>query len=95
MVFTSLRPVSVGLPCQRPARAQTNKALAKERSRLFLVDDVVAVDKFAEDAANKVVGVDEILDGWMGLDIGPRPLRIFERLIRLQHCHLEWTHGCI
>ena len=33
--------------------------------------------KFAEDAANKVVSISEIPDGWMGLDIGPDTISSF------------------
>merc|ERR1711881_446624 len=52
------------------------EALAKEKGvELFLADDVVIADKFAEDANNKVVGVNDIPDGWMGLDIGPETLK--------------------
>ena len=35
-------------------------------------------DKFAEDAATQIVSVDEIPDGWMGLDIGPDSLKSFQ-----------------
>merc|ERR1711918_334773 len=41
---------------------------------LFLAKDVVVADKFAADANNKVVGINDIPDGWMGLDIGPDSL---------------------
>merc|ERR1711988_2009908 len=51
------------------------EAIAKEKGvEIFLADDVVVADKFAEDANNKVVGVNDIPDGWMGLDIGPKTL---------------------
>jgi phosphoglycerate kinase len=39
--------------------------------KLLLPTDVVAADKFAEDAQTKVVSVDEIPADYMGLDIGP------------------------
>jgi len=39
--------------------------------RLLLPTDVVVADSFAEDAATRVVAVDAIPEGWMGLDIGP------------------------
>merc|ERR1711871_137277 len=80
MVFTFLkaRGVSVGSSLGEDDQlelAPKLEALAKEKGvELFLADDVVVADKFAEDAANKVVGVDEIPDGWMGLDIGPKTL---------------------
>ena len=41
------------------------------RCELVLPTDAVIADAFAEDAATKVVAVDAIPEGWMGLDIGP------------------------
>jgi phosphoglycerate kinase len=41
------------------------------RCELLLPTDVVVADAFAEDAASRVVTVDAIPEGWMGLDIGP------------------------
>ena len=39
--------------------------------------DVVLADKFAADAQTKVVSADQIPDGWMGLDIGPKTIELF------------------
>ena len=39
--------------------------------------DVVVADKFAADAQTKVVTADQIPDGWMGLDIGPKTIELF------------------
>lgn len=36
-----------------------------------LPSDIVAASSFAPDAETKVVSVDEVPDGWLGLDIGP------------------------
>ncbi len=48
------------------------KALMVEGGdKLVLPVDVVIADAFAADAANRVVGVDEIPAGWRVLDIGP------------------------
>jgi len=45
---------------------------AKEQGvQLLLPVDVVVADRFAADAASKVVAADQIPDGWMALDIGP------------------------
>merc|ERR1712070_159579 len=80
MVFTFLkaRGYSVGSSLVEDDQlelATKLEAIAKEKGvELFLADDVVIADKFAEDAANKVVDVNEIPDGWMGLDIGPKTL---------------------
>lgn len=80
MVFTFLkaRGVSVGSSLVEDDQlelATKLEAIAKEKGvEIFLADDVVVADKFAEDANNKVVGVNDIPDGWMGLDIGPKTL---------------------
>ncbi len=39
--------------------------------------DVVVADKFAADAQTKVVSANQIPDGWMGLDIGPKTIELF------------------
>lgn len=46
--------------------------------KLLLPTDVVVADKFAADANTKVVSVDDIPDGWMGLDIGPASIAAFQ-----------------
>ena len=54
--------------------AKTSMAEAEEKGvKLLLPTDVVVADKFAADANTKVVSVDAIPDGWMGLDIGRTP----------------------
>lgn len=53
---------------------------AKEKGvALILPTDILAADKFDNDAATQVVTVDEgVPDGWMGLDIGPESLKTFQ-----------------
>lgn len=51
-----------------------DKAKAKGVEFLLPVDTVVARE-FKNDADHKVVSVDEIEDGWMGLDIGPATVK--------------------
>lgn len=41
-------------------------------SKILLPDDAVVADAFAETANVKVVSIDNIEDGWMALDIGPK-----------------------
>lgn len=49
---------------------------AKEKGvKIHLPKDSVIADSFSEDAKTKIVPVDEIPDGWMGLDIGPETIR--------------------
>merc|ERR1711871_1010278 len=46
--------------------------IAKEKGITFILpSDVVVADKFAADAATQTVKVEEIPEGWMGLDNGP------------------------
>lgn len=48
---------------------------------IHLPVDAVIADEFKNDANTKIVDVDEIPDGWQGLDAGPRSLEIFGRVI--------------
>jgi len=45
--------------------------------KFYLPVDVIAADKFAEDAVSKIVTAQEIPSGWMGLDIGPATVRLY------------------
>lgn len=55
---------------------------AKEKGvQIHLPVDVIAADAFSNDANTKVVGVNQIPDGWQGLDAGPNSLEIFKRII--------------
>lgn len=63
------------------ARALLTKA-ADSRCSLVLPEDVVAADRFAVDAATRVVPADAVPDGWMGLDIGPQAAQTYaERIV--------------
>lgn len=58
--------------------AKTVMTKAEERGvALLLPVDTVVADAFAADATSKVVDVDQIEAGWMGLDIGPKTLEQF------------------
>lgn len=58
--------------------ARTLMVKAKEKGvNLLLPSDVVIADRFAADAEIKVVTVDNIIDGWMALDIGPESQKTF------------------
>ncbi|MCX5680449.1 MAG: phosphoglycerate kinase [Candidatus Omnitrophica bacterium] len=58
------------------AKAALDKAAKKNIPILLPVDNIVA-DKFDAAANSKLVGED-IPDGWMGLDIGPKTIKLFE-----------------
>ena len=57
------------------------KAKAKGVKLLLPVDNVVG-DDFSNDANTKFCPVDEIPDGWEGLDIGPKTEEIFANVIK-------------
>lgn len=57
-------------------------ALAKERGVKFLLPvDSVAADKFDPEANTQIVGED-VPDGWMGLDIGPKSIELFADAVK-------------
>lgn len=49
--------------------------------KIFLPVDIVIADKFDNEANRKVCKADEIPDGWMGLDIGPKTIELFKDVI--------------
>ena len=67
-------------------------AKAKEKGVNFLipVDNVIA-NKFAEDAQWQIVDSDQIPEGWMGLDIGPKSAEMFAHAI--EHAGTVFWNG--
>jgi phosphoglycerate kinase len=62
--------------------ARSLEAKAKERGvDLLLPTDVVVADNFAADANSQTVSIDNIPDGWMGLDIGPDSIKVFQEAL--------------
>ncbi|WP_354635123.1 phosphoglycerate kinase [Planktothricoides raciborskii] len=84
MIFTFLkaRGLSVGKSLVEEDKLELAKSLeakAKEKGVEFLLPtDVVVADKFAADANTQTVSVENIPDGWMGLDIGPDSVKTFQ-----------------
>ena len=55
---------------------------AKDKGvQIHLPVDVVAADSFSNTAQTKIVNVNQIADGWQGLDAGPQSLAIFHEVI--------------
>jgi phosphoglycerate kinase len=55
---------------------------AKEKGvQIHIPVDVVAADAFSNDANTQIVDVNQIPDGWQGLDAGPKTLEIIKRII--------------
>lgn len=64
---------------------------AKEKGvRLMIPVDSVIADAFKADANTRVVDNDQIPDGWMGLDIGPKTISDYEAVI-LESKTLLWN----
>jgi phosphoglycerate kinase len=84
MIFTfyKARGLSVGKSLVEEDKLDLAKALeakAKEKGvELLLPTDVVVADNFAADANAQTVSVESIPDGWMGLDIGPDSVKVFQ-----------------
>jgi phosphoglycerate kinase len=56
--------------------------LAKEKGvQIHIPVDVVAANDFSNTADTQIVNVNEIPDGWQGLDAGPKSLANFEKVI--------------
>ncbi|MCS6824453.1 MAG: phosphoglycerate kinase [Cytophagaceae bacterium] len=53
----------------------------KKGVKLYMPVDTVVADDFKNDANKKVVKKDEIPDGWEGLDIGPKTIEEFSKVI--------------
>lgn len=58
--------------------------------KIHLPVDVVAADAFSNDANTKVVNINEIPDGWQGLDAGPKSLELFKDVV-LQSKTILWN----
>ncbi len=57
--------------------------LAKEKNvQIHIPVDVVAADSFSNTAKTKVLDVNDIPNGWQGLDAGPKSLENFREVIR-------------
>ena len=56
--------------------------LAKEKNvQIFIPIDVVAASAFSNDAQTQIVDVNEIPNGWQGLDAGPKSLAEIKKII--------------
>jgi phosphoglycerate kinase len=84
MIFTfyKARGLEVGKSLVEEDKLELAKSLeakAAEKGVQFLLPtDVVLADKFAPDANSQTVSINNIPDGWMGLDIGPDSVKLFQ-----------------
>lgn len=52
-----------------------------KKVKFHLPVDTVVADKFDNEANTQTTAADDIPDGWMGLDIGPKSIQAFEKVI--------------
>lgn len=87
MIFTfyKARGLSVGESLTEEDKLELARKLeAKAKSKgvqLLLPTDVVLADSFAPNANSQIVNIDSIPDGWMGLDIGPNSIKLFQQAL--------------
>ena len=87
MIFTfyKARGLNVGKSLVEEDKLELAKSLeakAKERGvQLLLPTDVVVADKFDANANSQTVSIENIPDGWMGLDIGPDSVKMFQEAL--------------
>ncbi|AFZ42680.1 phosphoglycerate kinase [Halothece sp. PCC 7418] len=87
MIFTffKARGMSVGNSLVENDKLELAKSLeakAKEKGvELLFPTDVIIADNFAEDANTQTVTVENIPNGWMGLDIGPNSVEAFKEAL--------------
>jgi phosphoglycerate kinase len=87
MIFTfyKARGLSVGKSLVEEDKlelAKTLEAKAKEKGvALLLPTDVVLADNFSADANTQTASIESIPDGWMGLDIGPDSIKVFQEAL--------------
>ncbi len=87
MIFTFLKARGIGVGNSLVEEdkldlARSLEAKAKERGvTLLLPTDVVIADNFAADANSQTVSVENIPNGWMGLDIGSDSVKTFQEAL--------------
>ncbi|PNW44329.1 UNVERIFIED_CONTAM: phosphoglycerate kinase [Euhalothece sp. KZN 001] len=87
MIFTffKARGMSVGnslVENDKLDLAKSLEAKAKEKGvEIIFPTDVIIADNFAEDANTQTVTVENIPNGWMGLDIGPKSVEAFKEAL--------------
>ena len=62
------------------AREILEKAKSKGVN-LYIPTDTIAADKFDNNASTELVAIDEIPNGWMGLDVGPESAKACAKII--------------
>merc|ERR1712054_703246 len=88
MIFTFYKAqgLSVGSSLVEDDKIELAKELmkmAEEKGvKLLLPTDVHVTQEFSNDSESKIVDADQIPDGWMGLDIGPKSAEMFANVCK-------------
>ncbi|EAH8833393.1 phosphoglycerate kinase [Campylobacter jejuni] len=97
MAFTFLKALGYDIGnslLEEELLEEANKILTKGKNlgvKIYLPADVVAAPTCSQDAPMKFVPVQEIPNGWMGLDIGPASVRLFKEVI--SDAQTIWWNG--
>jgi len=67
--------------CEEDKLDLAKEILDKAKDKLVLPIDVVCASEFSNDADIKVVDINGIPDNYMGLDIGPNSISLFEKVL--------------
>jgi len=87
MIFTfyKARGLNVGNSLVEEDKLDLARALEKKAAdrgvKFLLPTDVVVADNFKPDANSQIVSINDIPDGWMGLDIGPDSIKVFQEAL--------------
>ncbi|MGF1492366.1 MAG: phosphoglycerate kinase [Microcoleaceae cyanobacterium] len=88
MIFTfyKARGLSVGKSLVEDDKIELAKSLEEKAKAngvaMLLPTDVVVADAFDPNANTQIVSVENIPDGWMGLDIGPESVKVFQDALK-------------
>ncbi|MBD3309853.1 phosphoglycerate kinase [Candidatus Woesearchaeota archaeon] len=85
MIFTFIRAMGLQIgksKFEKGLVSQAKKILEKGSNKLVLPVDVVAAEKFDNKANKKTVDIDSIPKGWIGLDIGPKTIKLFSNILK-------------
>ncbi len=87
MAFTFLKELgyNIGASLVEDDLLEDAKNIMQEAKKLgvkfYLPVDIVAAQRFSEDAPSKIVPAQEIPDEWMGLDIGPATVKLYSEVL--------------
>ena len=60
---------------------ETLKEAARKNVNVFIPEDAIIADKFDNEASRRECPANAIPEGWKGLDVGPKTLKTFEKVI--------------